>query len=262
MLSNLHDLLTTEELKLPDLLLSNLVVLLNKLDTLESLSLTTDNDGLTRSETGGNRSNLSVDTNRKQPLASRAIDNDSAGNAGKRTGRHHLDNIASVALDSNVLALGATQSDHTLILGIDTLNLERLARNLGKDRLGPDDLALVLSAKTIHTTTASCKHNKLVEAESVAVQALLLSSGLTTKDTSDDSLRERCKVVRKVLKVIDMSCNTVDVGRERVGVSLLLKNLGEVLSTRNVSPDSSNSASQTLRSLPVNLAVTDKDPVI
>src|SRR6478609_8042481 len=188
MLSNLHDLLTTEELQLPDFLLSDLVVLLNKLDTLKSLSLTTDNDGLARSETGGNRSNLSVGTNRKQPLASRAVDNDCAGNTGKRTGGHHLDYIASVALDGDILALGATQSDDTLILGIDTLDFKGLARKLGKYRLGPDDLTLVLSAKTIHATTASRKHNKLVEAKSVSVEALLLSSGLATEDASDDLL--------------------------------------------------------------------------
>ncbi|KAI6764515.1 hypothetical protein HG530_008304 [Fusarium avenaceum] len=236
-LSNFDNLLAREELELPDLFLRNLVVPLDKLDALKSFSLTSDDNSLTGSEASRNRSNLTISTDREQPVAGRAIDDHSAGHTRKRSSGHHFNNVASVALDGDIFTLGSAQSNNTLILGVHTLDIKGLARNLGKDRLVPDNLALVFGAETIHTTAASCEHNELVEAKGVPVQTLLLAdSRLATKHTGDEALR--------------------------VCVSLFLQDLGKVLSTRDVGPDSSNSTAQALRTLPVNFAVADQNPVI
>ncbi|KAI6762047.1 hypothetical protein HG531_002600 [Fusarium graminearum] len=228
----------------------------------ESLSFTSDNNGLARSKTSWDGSDFSVGTDREKPVTSGAVNNDGAGYTRKRSRGHDLDNIACVTLDSNVLALGATQCNNTLVLGIHTLDIEGVARKLGKDRLGPDNLTLVLSAQTIHATTASYKDNKLVEAKGVSVQTLLLADSLATGDAGNEALGERCKVVGKILEVVHVTGDTVDVGLERVGVSLLLQDLGQVLDTRYISPNGSDGSGKTFRTLPVDLAVADHNPVV
>ncbi len=179
------------------------------------------------------------------------------------TNWHQLDSLPGIGLNDDMLSPCATDCNVTFALvDMNSLHIPLLPGRDVERLLVPDYFAVIPSAQAAQTSSAACEDDKLVKPKSVPNEIVARRGNLGAHNTADQPRWHLLEVVGKVLKLVNVSLNTMYVSLERIAVSLLLEGFGKLLILGDLGEAGGHGAGETLGARPRLLAIADQDPVI